>query len=280
MPTSIRCPHCSVRIDVKNPALLGKNVRCPKCKQAFVAAEEQASPGFASLDFEEPAPQATDPWSEPAAAPTTMWSAPVREVPVVDKKPELSREEADRVKSRRDFTLMVAGGAACAALAVAVIVFGAISVWRSMQKNAEVAAANAANANSSDSGSATEGSSNSAKLPTIFGFTEARRALLVDYLVSQGQGRPKAKLRMAMIVNSLKKLAEELDIKPTEEFPEGLQLIRERVVMRDIPDELLNGDKIPSDFRKLIDGYKEGSLDPAEEEVAILILVAFLAAEM
>jgi predicted Zn finger-like uncharacterized protein len=34
----IECPHCSTRLNAKNPAILGKKVKCPKCAEPFVAA--------------------------------------------------------------------------------------------------------------------------------------------------------------------------------------------------------------------------------------------------
>jgi predicted Zn finger-like uncharacterized protein len=35
--TRIECPHCSTKLNVKNPAVLGKKVRCPKCEEPFLA---------------------------------------------------------------------------------------------------------------------------------------------------------------------------------------------------------------------------------------------------
>lgn len=277
--TSIQCPNCSARLNIKDPALLGKSLRCPKCKQSFRAPEPAAeSTGFASLDFNE-APPVENQWSEPEvpAAPAAMWAAPTREVAVVKSKPALSKEDAARQQSRREFSLLMVGGAVCGVLALAVIIVGSIVVWRSMKKNAEEAAAAAANEPVASSDAPAPGSGN---LPTVFGFDETRRALLVDYLVSQGNGKPKAKLTMAMVVNALKKLAADFNIEPKDEFPEQLELLRERVVMRDVPDELLKSDKVPTVFQKMISEYQEKTLGPAEEEVAILVIMAFLGAEM
>ena len=33
----IECPHCSTKLNAKNPAILGKKVKCPKCAEPFVA---------------------------------------------------------------------------------------------------------------------------------------------------------------------------------------------------------------------------------------------------
>jgi|HubBroStandDraft_6_1064221.scaffolds.fasta_scaffold21548_2 predicted Zn finger-like uncharacterized protein len=32
----IECPHCSTRLNAKNPSIYGKKVRCPKCAESFV----------------------------------------------------------------------------------------------------------------------------------------------------------------------------------------------------------------------------------------------------
>ncbi len=34
-PNQLRCPHCSTRMRVRDPSILGKKVRCPKCKNPF-----------------------------------------------------------------------------------------------------------------------------------------------------------------------------------------------------------------------------------------------------
>ncbi len=155
----------------------------------------------------------------------------------MSSKPSLSPEEVERRKSQRDYWLFVVGGALCGVLAVVVIIVGAFAVMRSIKQNS--AEPMAANQPASDDTPATS----SGNLPTVFGFDETRRALLVDYLVAQGNGKPKAKLTMAMVVNALKKLGAEFNVEPSAEFPEQLELLRERVVMRDVPDELLKSDK-------------------------------------
>jgi predicted Zn finger-like uncharacterized protein len=38
----IECPHCSTKLNAKNPAILGKKVKCPKCAEPFVAASPPA----------------------------------------------------------------------------------------------------------------------------------------------------------------------------------------------------------------------------------------------
>lgn len=256
--------------------MLGKTLRCPKCSQVFRApAAEPEQPGFANLDFDD-TPKRLDAWAEAESvtAPAPIWTAPVREVAVVSSKPSLSPEEVDRRKSQRDYWLFVVGGALCVVLAVVVIIVGALAVMRSMKQNS--AEPMAANQPAPDDIPATS----SGNLPTVFGFDETRRALLVDYLVAQGNGKPKAKLTMAMVVNALKKLGAEFNVEPSAEFPEQLELLRERVVMRDVPDELLKSNKVPAVFAKMIAEYQEKTLGPAEEEVAILVILAFLGAEM
>ncbi len=81
---------------------------------------------------------------------------------------------------------------------------------------------------------------------------------------------------MAMVVNALKKLAADFNIEPSAEFPEQLELLRERIAMRNVPAELLESDKVPKVFEKMIVEYQERKLGPAEEQVAILVLLAFL----
>jgi predicted Zn finger-like uncharacterized protein len=44
---SIACPHCAARMKVKDPQILGRTVKCPKCGQSFAAqapAERQDAP--------------------------------------------------------------------------------------------------------------------------------------------------------------------------------------------------------------------------------------------
>lgn len=259
---------------------MGKSVRCPKCKQPFRVGEAPVEKaGFANLDFDESRTDTSQPaeFDEPTA-PSTMWAAPTREVAVVKSKPALSKEDAARLQSRREYSLLIVGGAVCGVLALGVIIVGTVVVWRSIEKNAsETATENPSSASSEANDS---GGAGNATLPTLFGFDETRRALMVDYLVSQGCGKPKAKLTMAMVVNALKKLGADFNIQPGPEFPEQLELLRERVVMRDVPVELLKSDKVPKVFETMIEEYQSKSLGPAEEEVAILVLLAFLGAEM
>jgi predicted Zn finger-like uncharacterized protein len=68
MAQSIRleCPHCSTKLNVKNPAVVGKKVRCPKCAEPFVAevpppaGEDEFLDNLGSLgdDFGETLPSA------------------------------------------------------------------------------------------------------------------------------------------------------------------------------------------------------------------------------
>ena len=286
MATSIQCPHCLSELNIKDPtALLGKKVRCPKCREVFRAGEScqpvaggADSEGFASFDFDEAPRPNIDAWpdAEPPQATPPIWSAPVREVPVAPKgKPALSKEAAAKLQSRREYSLLMVGGSVCAVIALVVITVGTLSVLKSMRKNAaETVAVD------KPTGSDAATTTSSGNLPTIFGFDESRRGLLVDYLVSQGNGKPKAKLTMAMVVNALKKLAADFNVQPSEELPEQLELLRERIVMRDVPDELLKSEKVPAVFQKMMVEYQEKSLGPAEEEVAILVIMAFLGAEI
>jgi|688.fasta_scaffold15128_10 biopolymer transport protein ExbD len=62
MSLSIRCPHCAV-VRVVNPRVLGREIRCPTCDQAFRADE--------SLLIQEGSPNPTEPSaSQPPATPT------------------------------------------------------------------------------------------------------------------------------------------------------------------------------------------------------------------
>lgn len=285
MATSIQCPHCLSELNIKDPALVGRKVRCPKCREVFRAGEslkpvagDPDSAGFASFDFEEAPRPNVDAWPDAEAplAAAPMWTAPVREVPIAPKgKPALSKGDAAKLKSRREYSLLMVGGSVCTVIALVVIVVGTLSVWRSMRKNAAETVV-------LDKPTASEAATttSSGNLPTIFGFDESRRGLLVDYLVSQGNGKPKAKLTMAMVVNALKKLAADFNVQPSEELPEQLELLRERVIMRDVPEELLKSEKVPAVFQKMMVEYQEKTLGPAEEEVAILVIMAFLGAEM
>src|SRR4029077_7843421 len=44
LPVSIPCPCCKARLKIKQAALLGKTVKCPKCGESF-AAEAPDEPG-------------------------------------------------------------------------------------------------------------------------------------------------------------------------------------------------------------------------------------------
>jgi predicted Zn finger-like uncharacterized protein len=35
-PIQASCPHCQTKLAVRNPDLIGKKVKCPKCSQVFV----------------------------------------------------------------------------------------------------------------------------------------------------------------------------------------------------------------------------------------------------
>jgi predicted Zn finger-like uncharacterized protein len=70
-PVPVECPHCGARLKLSDASKLGKNVRCPKCKEFFVAGSastrqdvgDKGSPS--STEFEEleddlaPAPSPT-----------------------------------------------------------------------------------------------------------------------------------------------------------------------------------------------------------------------------
>ncbi len=118
--------------------MLGKKLRCPKCKEVFRAnveaqptSDQPDSSGFASFDFDEPSPANIDAWPDADTPLTTppIWSAPVREVPVGPKaKPALSQEQAARLQSRREYSLLMVGGSVCAVIALVVIVLGTMRV--------------------------------------------------------------------------------------------------------------------------------------------------------
>src|SRR5215469_10705215 len=38
LPFSIFCPKCSVRLQIKDEAVLGQTMKCPKCGESFTAA--------------------------------------------------------------------------------------------------------------------------------------------------------------------------------------------------------------------------------------------------
>ncbi len=270
-------PTLCCAVEHQRPSRAGQKTALPKCKQVFRAADptQAVVPGFASLDFDDsagsrPSDNNDADWLSTelplAPAPASTWQPPVREV-TESTSPALSNEEAERLKSRREYSLLMAGGAACGVIALGILIIGAVTVWRSIQKNADQAAA-AAGATTEPAAPTSSGSGN---LPTVFGFDETRRALLVDYLVSQGNGKPKAKLTMAMVVNALRKLAADFNVPPSEEFPEPLELLRERVTTRDVPEELLKSEKMPAVFHPMMDEYVAKKLGPAEEDVAILV---------
>ena len=38
-PIAVACPHCHAQFAVSDPSLIGRQVRCPSCTQAFVVAQ-------------------------------------------------------------------------------------------------------------------------------------------------------------------------------------------------------------------------------------------------
>jgi predicted Zn finger-like uncharacterized protein len=58
-PLRLACPHCAGRLSIKDASLLGKKIKCPKCKDLFVAElspeEEEQLP--AAVVDEEPEPE-------------------------------------------------------------------------------------------------------------------------------------------------------------------------------------------------------------------------------
>jgi predicted Zn finger-like uncharacterized protein len=39
LPISLSCPHCDARLKIKDESLLGSTVKCPKCRERFIAEE-------------------------------------------------------------------------------------------------------------------------------------------------------------------------------------------------------------------------------------------------
>jgi predicted Zn finger-like uncharacterized protein len=84
MPVTIQCPHCDKQLRIQE-ANLGKQVRCPACKEVFKAAELPPPP-------EEEAEQGIQEMEEPEQRPARR---PRRE------EPEDEEEEEERPRRRR-----------------------------------------------------------------------------------------------------------------------------------------------------------------------------------
>lgn len=110
----IPCPHCQKELKVKDPALLGRKVKCPRCQQQFVLqwTSEQKQPKRQKATAAAATPAPAD--SHPAAAP----ALPDDPVAAIDVAPQEGvgrlRELQRRRRQRRNRNLIVAG--VCVAL--------------------------------------------------------------------------------------------------------------------------------------------------------------------
>src|SRR5262245_6048941 len=46
-PVSVACPHCSVRLKLKDSSAVGKTIKCPKCAKSFTAEVAAPAPAAA-----------------------------------------------------------------------------------------------------------------------------------------------------------------------------------------------------------------------------------------
>src|SRR5262249_29671269 len=90
----VRQPCCSARMKVKNPSVLGRTVKCPKCGESFVAGAPAQASGDAYALGEAPTPVVPVPAADEGyslvepSAPAT----PVRPAPT--PRPKISPEPA------------------------------------------------------------------------------------------------------------------------------------------------------------------------------------------
>jgi predicted Zn finger-like uncharacterized protein len=87
-PVPIECPHCKARLKLSDASILGKNVRCPKCKELFTGrlasttqdgGDEESSPSSTALeDLEEDLAPAPPPLPARRAKPRSGVSKKVR----------------------------------------------------------------------------------------------------------------------------------------------------------------------------------------------------------
>ncbi|MFO1095143.1 MAG: hypothetical protein U0992_17825 [Planctomycetaceae bacterium] len=82
-PLATQCPHCRVKIQLKNPDWAGKNVECPRCSEAFVVQPlpAPATPPVATAPAATKPPAAKNaataaPNSKPASAKKAATAAP------------------------------------------------------------------------------------------------------------------------------------------------------------------------------------------------------------
>jgi predicted Zn finger-like uncharacterized protein len=105
----IPCPHCQKELKVKDPALLGRKVKCPRCQQRFVLqwTSEPKQPKREKATAAAAARPSPDP--HPAAAPA-LANDPLA---AIDLTPQEGigriRELQQRRKQRRNRNLIVAG---------------------------------------------------------------------------------------------------------------------------------------------------------------------------
>jgi hypothetical protein len=86
-PISVACPHCSIRLKLKDPSALGKTIKCPKCAQSFTA--QVSAPAAAA--------------TVGAAAPTKKKRPPPEAAPPEDEGDdgEEPADEAPRKKKKK-----------------------------------------------------------------------------------------------------------------------------------------------------------------------------------
>lgn len=111
-----------------------------------------------------------------------------------------------------------------------------------------------------------------------FGYDASMRKRMREYLVTQQLSEEEAAMAGVQVVGRLKMMAEELELKPDQNnrvsFPQPEEEFRRQIMEVNILDNSFGVDEIP--FKSLVQGLKDGTLTPDQQELALYAKLAVI----
>src|SRR5579871_2352051 len=113
LPVSIQCPHCDGKLKIKDEALIGRSVKCPKCGEKFTA-EVPAEPEVEMDDWEQelPMPRLPTRRAKPKAPQDELTSNGADSQDKKKAKKKKKSNPASKGESSNKRMLLIVGGSA------------------------------------------------------------------------------------------------------------------------------------------------------------------------
>ncbi len=111
-----------------------------------------------------------------------------------------------------------------------------------------------------------------------FGYDAGMRKRMREYLLTQQLSEEEAAMAGVYVVGRLKMMAEELELKPDQDnrvsFPQPEEEFRKQIMEVNILDNSFGVDEIH--FKSLVQGVKDGTLTPDQQELALYAKLAVM----